>query len=108
MKPSLITKNFQITDRTTADTLDIYLTDLWKAKSKVHLLIDTTQCDISLRKVLSLKTVLNKHRCYSKQYVDHTTLLVKSRMVSSILKTALVILRPERPVHIEVASYSGC
>lgn len=98
----MITHKFTITPNTTADTLDVFFTNLWKTKPKVHLLIDTTQCDVSLSKALTLKNVLNKHRPNSRQYIDHTTLLVKSNVISAILKTALFILRPERPVNILV------
>ena len=104
MKKDPVTRRFQITNTTTPETLDTFFTELWRTEPKVHLLMDTTGCDISLGKALSLKQVLNKHRNNSKRYIDHTTLLVKSSVVSTILKTALFVLRPERPVRIEVAN----
>lgn len=94
--------NIQITNAMTPETLDKLFIELWKPKHKVHLVMDTTRCDISLRKALSLKNVLDKHREHSKKYVDHTTIIVKSRMVRTILNMALHVLRPERPVNIHV------
>ena len=92
----------QITNRTNPDVLDELFAELWKPKNKFHLIIDTTGCDISLNKALSIKHVLDKHREQSKKYVDHTTLLLKSIIVKIIMTTALVVLRPERPVYIRV------
>ena len=94
--------NIQITNTTTPETLDKLFAELWKPKRKIHLIMDTTGCDISLKKALSLKSVLDKHREQSKKYVNHTTLFVKSRIVKTIMNTALVVLRPERPVYISI------
>ena len=61
-----VTHRFQITNTTTPETLDTFFTELWRTEPKVHLLMDTTGCDISLGKALSIKHVLDKHRKNSK------------------------------------------
>lgn len=91
-----------VTDNTDANDFDTYFTNIWKFKKKVKLIIDTSQCSqISLEKVMSLKGVLDKHRSNSREYIDHSVILVKSGLVKRILSTALIFIRTERPVSVE-------
>src|SRR6056300_1313066 len=88
-----------ITDETTPEDLDGYFTQIWKHQKRVILVFDTTQCcHLSLRRALKIKSVLNKHRENSRKFIDHSQILVKSNFVKNVLRTALCIIRTERPV----------
>jgi len=90
-----------ITDDTTPQDLDRYFTNIWKHQKKIVLLFDTTQCsNISLRRAMQMKSVLNKHRSNSRKFIDHSQILVRSNFTKNILRTALCIIRTERPVYI--------
>jgi hypothetical protein len=91
-----------ITDDTTPEDLDRYFTIIWRRNQKVNLIFDTTQCDnISLRRALGMKSVLNKHRSNSRKFIDHSQILVKSNFTKNVLRTALYIIRTERPVYVD-------
>jgi hypothetical protein len=51
--------------------------------------------------MLGMKKVLNKHRWYSKNYIDHSVILVKNSFTKTILNVALKIIKTERPVIIK-------
>ena len=88
-----------ITDDTTPEEMDRYFTQIWHHNRRVVLVFDTTQCDnISLRRALRMKSVLNKHRENSRKFIDHSQILVRSNFTKNILRTALCIIRTERPV----------
>mgnify|MGYP000296953651 FL=1 len=90
-----------ITDDTTPDDLDQYFTNIWKHNKKVRLVFDTTQCEnVSFRRMMGMKPVLNKHRPNSRKFIDHSVIVVKSGLVCSMLKLALKIIRTERPVEV--------
>ena len=91
--------NIGITDETTPEDLDRYFTQIWKYQRKVVLVFDTTQCcNLSLRRAMKMKSVLNKHRQNSRMFIDHSEIKVKTNFAKNILKTALCIIRTERPV----------
>jgi hypothetical protein len=88
-----------ITDDTTPEEMDRYFTRIWHHNKRFVLVFDTTQCDnISLRRALRMKSVLNKHRENSRKFIDHSRILVRSNFTKNILRTALCIIRTERPV----------
>jgi hypothetical protein len=88
-----------ITDDTTPEEMDRYFTQIWRHNRRVVLVFDTTQCsNVSLRRALRMKTVLNKHRENSRKFIDHSQILVRSNFTKNILRTALCIIRTERPV----------
>jgi len=88
-----------ITDDTTPEDMDKYFTQIWRHNKKMVLVFDTIQCsNISLRRALRMKSVLNKHRKNSKKFIDHSQILVKSNFIKNVLRTALFIIRTERPV----------
>jgi hypothetical protein len=88
-----------ITDDTTPEDMDRYFTHLWRHNKKLVLVFDTTQCsNVSLRRALGIKSILNKHRENSRKFIDHSQILVKSNFVKNVLRTALCIIRTERPV----------
>lgn len=90
-----------ITNDTTPEDMDRYFTQIWRHEKKVILVFDTTQCSsISLRRALRMKSVLNKHRKNSRNFIDHSQILVKSNFTKNVLRTALCIIRTERPVTI--------
>ena len=91
-----------ITDDTTTQELDRYFTNIWRHNRKVALIFDTTQCsNITLRRAMQVKSVLNKHRSNSRKYIDHSQILVKSNFTKNVLRAALYIIRTERPVYVK-------
>src|SRR6056300_1966299 len=91
-----------ITDDTTPQDLDRYFTNIWNHQKKIVLLFDTAQCsNISLRRAMQMKSVLNKHRSNSRKFIDHSQILVKSNFTKNVLRTALYIIRTERPVYVD-------
>lgn len=90
-----------ITDDTTPEEMDRYFTRIWRHNRRIVLVFDTTQCsNVSLRRALRMKSVLNKHRENSRKFIDHSQILVRSNFTKNILRTALCIIRTERPVYI--------
>lgn len=97
-----ITEKFTITDNTSKDDVDTFLTCLFERKERTYLEIDTSRCrKISVRKILDFKEVLDKHRDYSLRYIDKSTIVVNNGFVSKVVKTALFFLKPEVPIKIE-------
>jgi hypothetical protein len=63
---------------------------------------DTTQCcRLSLRRAMKMKSVLNKHRENSRKFIEHSNIIVKSNLAKNILRTALAVIRTERPVYVQ-------
>lgn len=90
-----------ITDDTTPDEMDRYFTHVWHRNEKVVLVFDATQCDsISLRRVLRLKPILNKHRENSKKFIHRSQVLVRSKFARNILRIALCFIKTDTPVTI--------
>lgn len=97
----MLTVRVRITDNTEETDLDQYFTNAWSHRQPVVLVLDTTQCSrITLNKALTIRRVLNKHRANARKFIDHSEILVKSELTNNILKTALCIIRTERPVKI--------
>jgi hypothetical protein len=93
--------NIKIRDTTTPQDLDSMFTHAWSYNRPVHFVIDVTECKrLSLRRVLSMKGVLDHHRPNSRKYIDHSTIFVKSRLAKSLLSLGLSIIKTERPVYI--------
>ena len=96
-----ITDRISIEDSTSRDDIDIFLIHLFEKKRKTYLEIDTSNCrKVSVKKILSFKDVLNKHKENTKRYVDKTKIIVKNGFVSKIVKTGLYFLKPEIPVEV--------
>ncbi len=100
------TFRLNITDGTSPQDMDLFFNYVWfRVRRKAHIVLDTTRCkEVSLRRVLSMKNVLNKHRHNSKNYIDHTTVIVKSKWGARLLRWGLKIIRTERPVKIQLLS----
>ena len=97
----MIKLHIGITDETTPEDMDRYFTQIWQHKKKAILVFDTTQCsNVSLRRAMRMKSVLNKHRENSRKFIHHSQILVKSNFVKNVLRTALCIIRTERPVFV--------
>ena len=96
---------FVITNETSNRNLDAFFTHLWKKNDRVKLIIDDTACtNISLGKVLSMKSVLDKHRDNSRDNIDFSVIFVKNKFVGQIIRLGLFFIKTERPVFVEVAS----
>ncbi len=90
-----------LSDLTNPKDLDLHFRRAWLFNERVRLVMDTTECkQLSLNRILSMKGVLDRHRPQSKKYIDHTVVLVRSRLAQFILRAGLTIIRPERPVFI--------
>lgn len=95
----MLTLRIGITNDTTPFDMDTYFTRIWCRQQPVVLIFDTTQCDrISFGRVMRLKSVLDKHRENSRKFIDHSEILVKSNFTKNVLRTALCLIRTERPV----------
>jgi len=94
--------SFVVTNETTPIHLDSFFTQLWQKNERIKLVIDASRCsNISLGKVLSLKSVLDKHRRESKENIDFSVIFVKSRFVRNIIRLGLAVIKTERPVYVE-------
>lgn len=95
-----------ITDTTTPDDLDRYFNDSWKkciGFNKLHFVFDIRQCrNVSLRRLLGMRSVLNKHRVNSRAHIDHSTIIVSNNLTKNIFRMGLSIIRTERPVKVIV------
>lgn len=93
----------KVTDAMTPDHLDTFFVRAWAFNKKIKLEIDATQCkNVSLRKVLSMKKVLDEHRPYSRMYIEDSTIYVKTNFARRILQVGLLFIRTERPVYVKV------
>lgn len=94
--------NLLLTNDTTSDQLDTFFTNTWRKKERVKLVIDATKCsNISLKRVVSIKGVLDKHRENSRANIDFTFIFVKSNFVKNIIRMGLFMIKTERPVYVE-------
>jgi hypothetical protein len=93
----------KITKHTTPNDVDTFFTDTWNQRRRVRVVLDATECGrVSLGKILSLKDVLDKHRYNSRRYIEHSTILLKSRFVQTLVRLGLAIIGTERPVYVDV------
>lgn len=92
-----------ITDAMTPDHLDTFFVRSWAFNKKIKLEVDATKCkNISFRKVLSMKKVLDDHRPYSRKYIEDSTIYVKTNFARRVLQAGLIFIRTERPVYVKV------
>ena len=93
-----------VLDDTTPDDLDRYFHDSWKlcnGDEKIRFVFDIRQCrNVSLRRLLGIRSVLNKHRANSRAHIDHSTIVVSNNTTKNILRVGLAIIRTERPVKV--------
>lgn len=95
-----------LSNNTTAEEVDIFFSNIWKSNksnttTKTHIIIDTSNCtNISVKKILGFKHVLDKHRESSRKHIDFSTVVVKNTFIAAIIRTSLCILKTERPVRI--------
>ena len=98
-----ITYKLNITDRTTPGDMDHFFDWVFMYRQRVHMILDTTKCSkVSLGRILSMKGVLDQHRPSSREFIDYTTVYVKSRWVKRLLNFGLKLIRTERPVKIDI------
>lgn len=96
--------SLMITDSTRPKHLDLFFNSIWNFNEPVSLELNTVYCnDISLRRILSMKKVLDHHRPNSRKYVESSTILVGSNFARRVLQVGLFLVRPERPVFVRVA-----
>lgn len=94
--------SFVVTNDTKPIHLDSFFTQLWEKNNRVKLMIDATKCsNLSVRRMLSIKGVLDKHREDSRANIDFSVIFVKSNFVRNIIRLGLSIIKTERPVYVE-------
>jgi hypothetical protein len=103
VQPVARTVRMDITDDTTPELFDAWVTQAYAPKEMLRLRIHTTQCSrVSYANVLCLKRVLDTHRASTRKYLVDTTVVVKSPLVRHVLCAALLVIRNEKPVRIVV------
>ena len=101
--PTTVDRRVHISNNTTTDEMDAYFDRLWGSvnNAKIHLIVDTTHCDnMTLSKALTMKRVVERHRAQSRRHIDRSTIFVNSIFMRGLVRTALVFMRPERPVRV--------
>ena len=89
-----------VTNHTTPAHLDSFFTQLWEKNNRVKLIIDASQCsNITPRRIMSIKGVLDKHREYSGENIDFSVIFVRN-----IIRLGLNFIKTERPVYVESIS----
>lgn len=92
-----------VTDATTPEDLDRYLTASWESctDDKIDFVFDITQCrHVSLRRMLGIRSVLNKHRSNSLAHINHSTIIAPNSTARNILRIGLAMIRTARPVKV--------
>ncbi|AUT19162.1 hypothetical protein DSLPV1_191 [Dishui lake phycodnavirus 1] len=92
-----------VTDDTSPSDIDRYFTESWKrcGRNKINFVFDIRECrNISLGRLLGMRSVLNKHRANSREHIDHSTIVVANNTTKNILRMGLAIIRTERPVKV--------
>jgi hypothetical protein len=97
------TCSFSVSDQTTPERLDTIFSSIWSMEERVKFEINTTRCNnISLRRILSMKNVLDLHRPNSRKYLESSTILVKTQFARRLLQFGLALIRTEKPVYVKV------
>jgi hypothetical protein len=97
------TCSFSVSDQTTPERLDTIFNSIWSMEERVKFEINTTRCNnISLRRILSMKNVLDLHRPNSRKYLESSTILVKTQFARRLLQFGLTLIRTEKPVYVKV------
>ena len=92
-----------VTNDMTPGHLDSFFTQLWEKNNRVKLIIDASRCsNITPRRIMSIKGVLDKHREYSRENIDFSVIFVKSGFVRNIIRLGLNFIKTERPVFVEL------
>ena len=97
----------ELNDSMTTNNIDSFFKKNFVNKKKFSLTIDTRQCNLlNLKKIVSVKDVLDKHRESTRKYLNNTEIIVGSPVVKSLMQIALLILKNEKPVKIKVENIS--
>ena len=94
-----------ITDSTNPKHLDLFLNTIWRTKEPVKIELNTVHCNnISISRILSMKNVLDRHRPKSREYLESSTIFVKSNLARRVMQLGLFFMRPEKPIYIKVVN----
>lgn len=101
-------KRINISKNTTPNDVDRELETIWiEAKKpfsrhkKYNLTFDISENKwMSLSKVLTVKSVLDKHRENTKKYINQSEVIVQSFLMEKVIKAALLIIKTEHPVYV--------
>ena len=94
---------FEVDERFTVGKLDMMLHIAYLSKSQVEFVFNLTRSKITdVAHVIQAKPVLEKYRPLTRKYLKKTTIVVGNKLMKCIIKTALVILKPEKPVKVRL------
>lgn len=81
---------------------DTYFSSAYAMKTPVTFTFDLTQLDTvpSIKNLIELKTVLDKHRENTKKYLQSSKIILKNKTLKNTLSFALPLIKPEKPVTI--------
>ena len=78
---------FKLTDNTNLGELDHFFTTSFSEKTPIKFIFDARGCNVTFKKVMTLKPLLEKHRSSSRSYLISTKIIMSSKFYawSSIL-----------------------
>lgn len=98
------TITFNVDDRFSAELLDHLLHCAYSPQLPVEFRFNLTQAHITnVKHILRAKPILEKYRPLTKKYLKNTTVIVGNRLTATLVRSALVVLRPEKPVKVYVS-----
>lgn len=91
-----------MTNTTTIQDVDSFLSRMFITNKKVVLNIDLREYTESYFHLFKFKVVLDKYREYSKEYILYSRLIIDNEIIRFLLKTLLIFFEPENPVYISI------
>lgn len=92
-----------VTDATTSEDIDTYLSQAWAYEKPIHLLVNISQCNnISLQKFKSSKKIWDKHILDARKYLKNSTIYVKESWQKVVMRMGIQFMQPEIPVNIVI------
>jgi hypothetical protein len=92
---------FNVQNNSTEEEMDCFLYTLFEQKIRVVLILDLSEYSESFFNLIKFKKLLDKYREYSREYLEHTIVIINNKLLILILEIILAIFQPERPVLIE-------
>lgn len=89
---------FKLTDTTNIGDLDHFFTNSYAEKKLVKFVFDARECNVTFKKVMGLKPLLEKHRQSTKLYLKNSKIIMKSKILCMVVNSALKLIKPEKPV----------
>jgi hypothetical protein len=87
-----------VNDKTTTAKIDHQMTRAFNQRKPIEFDFHIDTDNLNLGKILTLRHVLEKHRANSKMYLQRSRIHTKSNITKGLIKIALVLVKPEKPV----------